>query len=227
MTTFAQLETDCRELIGDTGSTVFTANQVQQWINDAIRDISLHFPLRKTYDINTAANDREYDLTTEFIGIISVEYPQGEDPPEYLLRRSYTHPLFWLQDGYYDFIPRRDATSTNKPEIWISTKPAADETIRIEYMCEHTALSAPTDVLTILPRHEHLIHLFVRWKAWQELATSEGMDPDPIKLLAATQEVNATRAERQYREGLRIANKAENESARASGWQMDKFDRTY
>jgi hypothetical protein len=95
------------------------------------------------------------------ICIISIVYPQGEDPPEYLKRRHYTHPNFWQENGYYDFIQRHDAISTNKPEIWISEKPGAAETIRIEYMCEHSELSAPTDVLTITLRHEHLIHLFV------------------------------------------------------------------
>ena len=63
---------------------------------------------------------------------------------------------------------------------------------------EHPAISGEEN-LTVLGRHEHLIHLFVRWKAWAELAIGVGMDPSPVNLLSATEEVNAYRAERAYR----------------------------
>ena len=95
------------------------------------------------------------------------------------------------------------------------------------YYGEHNELSAGADVTTILERHEHLIPLFVRWKCWQELALTEGADPDPIKLLSATQEVNAYRAEYAYRKALSEAKAAESQTAVSSPWKMDKYDRTY
>jgi hypothetical protein len=93
-------------------------------------------------------------------------------------------------------------------------------------MGEHDLLSADADILSVLPRHEHLIHLFVRWKAWSELATTEGTDPDPTEALSATFEVNATRAERSYLQALKDAQQAESESGQAHLW-MDKWDRIY
>lgn len=219
----------CRNLIGDTNEAdyVFSADQVKEWINFAIRDISKHFPRTIQYDISTTADVREYDLETNIISVISVEYPQGEDPPQFLLRRSRTHPSFWIEDGFYDVFIRHDQDSTYPPQLIISTKPADSETIRLEYKGEHNQLSASGDETTLLDRFTPLIPLFVRWKAWQELASSEGMDPDPIKLLSATQEVNAYRAERAYYEALRQALKAETESAVVAGWAMDKHDRVY
>lgn len=227
MTTLSELRTQARNLIGDTGSAVFTDSQIDQFINEAIKDISIHFPIRKTYAISTSANDRQYDLEADFISVVSVEYPSGEDPPRYLKRRSFTHLSFWQEDGYYDIIQRHSEDATNQPEIWISQKPGASETITVEYMGEHTLLSNPTDVTDVMSRHEPLIPLFARWRAWSELATSEGMNPDPIKLLSATQEVNARRAEQMYRNALREAEEAESATAVVPPWRMDKHDSIY
>jgi len=53
------------------------------------------------------------------------------------------------------------------------------------------------------------------------------MDTDPVKLLSATVEVNAYRAERAYYEALRRAKLAETTSTCVEGWRMDKWDRGY
>ncbi len=45
------------------------------------------------------------------ISIISVEYPDGNDPPTYLYQRELTHPDFWGQDGFYAFAPATTDTS--------------------------------------------------------------------------------------------------------------------
>jgi len=221
MTAFSALVTDCRELIGDTGASVFTADQVKQWVNDAIKQMSIFFPRRLTIDINCTTAQRKYDIAEATVSIISAEYPAGGDPPEYLQLREYTHPDFWIKDGYYCLVKRMDAyLAPAAPiegygvpsQIWISTKPTTGEKIRLEYTAEHDLLSADADVLSVLPRHEHLIHLFVRWKAWSELATTEGMDPDSTEPLTSAMEVNATRAEKSYLQALQNAQQAESES---------------
>jgi len=235
MTAFSALVLDCRELIGDTGATVFTADQVKQWVNDAIKSLSIYFPRRLTTDVACTTAQRKYDIAQAIVSILSVEYPAGEDPPEYLKYREHTHPSFWSNDGYYCFIKRMDAYLADDPptegygepsQIWISTKPTTGQKIRLEYTSEHKLLSADTDILSVLPRHEHLIHLFVRWKAWSELATTEGMDPDPTEALSATLETNAGKAERSYLQALKDAQQAESESGQAHLW-MDKWDRIY
>lgn len=236
MTAFSALVTDCRELIGDTGATVFSADQLKQWVNDAIKQLSIYFPRRMTTDIDTTTDQRKYNIDVTTLAVLSCEYPADQDPPVYCQVREYTHPNFWTQDGFYCLVKRMDAYLApdppsegygEAPQIWVSRKPLSnEETIRLEYLTEHDTLSADADVCTVLPRHEHLIHLFVRWKAWSELATTEGMDPDPTELLNATFEVNAGRAEKAYREALRDAQKAESDSGQAHLW-MDKWDRIY
>jgi hypothetical protein len=214
-------------LIGDPTNAVFSTAVLTEWINFAIADISQHFPRVITRTMNCVTDQLEYDLDDTFMACLSVEYPDGEDPPRFLMRREYTHPLFYEQPGFYDIINTQSALATNLPRLVISEAPTTGEDIVMEHTAPHNSLSAPNDVTTLFNRHTHLISLFVRWKAWQELATTEGMDPDPVKLLAATQEVNAYRAERAYYDALRRDIAAESASGRASGWRMDKYDSTY
>ena len=155
---------------------------------------------------------------------ISVEYPKGEDPPVYLVKREYTRPGFWENEGYYDIVHRDDKTDVN--EIWISEKPTTGEDIEIVYSGEHDLLDDDSDVFTVLDRHLELIVLFVRWTAYQELATEESSNPDPTSLQSGTLELNAFRAKREYRTKVRDWKAAESESATAT-WRMDRFDRTY
>ena len=223
----ALLIQESANLIGDPLNAVFSTSVLTEWINFAIDDLSQHFPRAITYTVSCVADQLEYDLETNFLSILSVEYPDGEDPKRYLLHRSRTHPLFFLQPGYYDLIHTQDASSSNPPVLIISEKPSLGEDIEIIYSAVHNSLSGPSDTTTIFDRHTHLIALFTRWKAYQELATTEGMDPDPVKLLSATVEVNAYRAERAYYDALRRSKLAETNSGIISGWQMDKFDSIY
>ena len=146
MTAFSALVLDCRELIGDTGATVFTADQVKQWVNDAIKQMSIFFPRRLTVDIYCTTGQRKYDIAQATVSVLSVEYPANQTPPVYMQLREYTHPDFWIKDGYYSFVKRMDAyLAAEAPaegygvpsQIWISTTPTTGQTIRLEYTAEH------------------------------------------------------------------------------------------
>jgi hypothetical protein len=227
MTTLASLRTQCRDVNGDSAGSVWGDSQIDNLINAAIRDISTHFPRLLSASLACSRGTRAYDLPDTLISVVSVEHPAGDDPPAYLLRRAYTHPRFWSAEGYYDVVATQTTDASNPPQLYISAQPADGESIAVSYYGEHNALSDSGDVTTILERHEHLIALFVRWKCWSELALTEGADPDPIKLLSATQEVNAYRAERAYRKALAEAKAAESQAAVSSPWRMDKWDRGY
>jgi len=73
----------------------------------------------------------------------------------------------------------------------------------------------------------HLIMMFGRWKAWMELSTTEGKNPNAMYHIVSDVELNATRAGKLFHDALMRAVQAESQSAIASGWRMDKFDRTY
>jgi hypothetical protein len=225
--TLTTLLEDCRNLIGDTSvvSPIFTDLQLTGWINAAIRDLNNHFPRTLTNTIDTTAGTYTYDLEVNFIDMTKVEYPTGGSPPTFLKYRSSKLATFWDVAGFYDIHRPQDQEAINPPQITISN-PVTGETITYTYHGEHNLLTLGSDECTILDRYVHLIPLYVRYKAWQELSTSEGMDPDPIKLLAATQEVNSYRAERAYYKALEMAKKALSVSE-VIEWKMPGNDRIY
>ena len=215
----------CRRRIGDSSPPyTFSDLQINQWINDAIADYTIHFPRILNTEINCVDADCTYDLPSDFIAVIGVEYPSGDDPPIYLTRRNYTHPDFWIEDGFYDIINRD--SQVNSYELWISTKPSTDESIAVQYLGEHAWLDDDSDPCTVLDRHLELITLFVRWAACQELASSEAADPDPTSQNLGILEQNASRAKQDYREKLE-AWKAASATSETASWSPDRWDRVY
>jgi hypothetical protein len=186
--------------------------------------MSIHFPRRLNTTINCSTDDRTYDLPSNFINVISVEYPTGEDPPAYLVQKNYTAWGSSDLEGFYDIFHRMD--QSDAPELWISAKPTTGESIEVHYLGEHDYLDDDSDTVTVLDRHLELIVLFVRWAAYQELASSESADPDPTSLGMGTLELNAYRARRDYRLLLSKMQTAESQS-KSSTWKMDKSDRVY
>lgn len=216
-TTLQNLIDDCEADLGDSSNTTFAAADVEQWCRDAIADISQHFPRVLVKDITTTLDDRQYDLSAGTLDILQVEYPQGEDPPEFLLPRSIYHPQFWNEDGYYDMLRHSDDTDVN--EILITTKPPADETIRITHTAEHDNTILTSASLTVLARHQHIMRNYVMWRAALQLKALEEADPTSNSSLLMSQlAINVDRARRSYVDALAKAVYSESKGGPVS-WQ--------
>lgn len=201
MTTLAELIDLCELDLIDPGNATWAAADIQQWCVDAIADYSLHFPRKQTDDITTSLNDRAYDLNDDFFSVVSVEYPQGDDPPKYLQPRSHTHPDFWIASGYYDIILRGDDQDLS--EIWISAKPAASQTIRVNYLSHHDLPTQTSDNLTVPDYHQHILRNYVLWRAALHLKAAEEVSPTSNSSLLMSQfAVNADRLRRAYVDSL-------------------------
>ena len=225
--TLSSLIAEARNLISDlSGSPEISDDVLTDFINQCIRDLSSKFPRIIEYTVSTTLNTRIYDLETVHKDIISVEYPTGEDPPEYLKRRAYTHPLFWQQDGFYDFIKTQDADSDNPPQIYISVKPPASKTITLKVTAEHNPLLDPGDSCTVDDRHLSLIGLYVRWKVLQYLASAEELNPGALSGMGKNLEESGKWAEASYYTALQLAIKADSQSA-SMPWKADKYDGRY
>jgi hypothetical protein len=221
------IEAQCAGLIGDPSYATFTQLQVDDWINQAIRDLSIHFPRYEGYTINTTLGDHYYDLESYTKGIVSVEYPAGQKPPRFLARKSVTDPIFWLKPGFYDFIKPNTSDDSTPPQIVLSDyTPVGANLIHIRLTRDHAPLLDPTDECSVLERHYHLIGLFVRWKAISERSTHESMDPSPLAMRASLMENATQKAENAYISALNRALAAETDSSQVS-WKMDRFDRAY
>jgi hypothetical protein len=225
MTTRSDLRNLCRRRLGDLASPYkFSDLQINQWINDAIAEHSIHFPRKLNTTLSCTTDVKSYDLPDDYIFSLGVEYPTGDDPPTYLTRRPYSYFTSSDTPGFYDIILRFDGSNVN--ELYISQKPTTGESIEIAYSAKHASLDDDTDITTVLDRLLELIVLFVRWTAYQELATTESANPDPTSLSMGTLELNAFRADRAYRIKLDRWLKSESESV-VTSWSMDNHDRIY
>ncbi len=164
--------------------------------------------------------------------ILGVEYPLSAAGPalENPLRQlEHTCPEFLAQAGYYDVVYRPAAGS--EVELWLSgvvagcpAALAAD--CRFACQADHSYLDDDSDATSLPERHLELVMLYVRWAAFQELASSKSANPDPTSLAMSTLELNAYRAQRLYLAALQEVKRAESES-RLVCWKLDSYDRIY
>ena len=194
MTTLAGLRGIVRERLAD--ETQWPDDTLDQWIEDAIADYSVYFPRRLTAIIECVTDQVEYSLSalTDPQAVISVEYPDGEDPMSFLVWRPREGVKdFWGGDYY-------DVWGIHKPETLIlGSKPATGEDIVVGYTADHLYPTADDNVLTVLNRHLEGLVLFVWWKAAQELLAAEAQDPQTTTLLLTQFDMLVYRAGREYR----------------------------
>jgi hypothetical protein len=221
MTTLQQLVDQCAAELDDPTHAVFAAADVEQWCRDAIGDYSLHFPRVVSKDLTTTAEDRSYDLDAGVVGVLTVEYPLGEEPPAFLRPRNRRQARFWLANDSYDVIRHRDETAP--AEVWISPLPAAGETIRVVYQKRHDNELAAAATLTVPLQHQHLLKNYAIWRAALQLLHDEEAAPTSnSSLLMGQLAANADRARRQYVDGLAKALFADSESASVSWAGQDE-----
>ena len=226
MTTLAQLADRAQTILDDSAEAIWSQATVEALALDAIREYSTHFPRRRSTTISAVADQHEYTLPADFQSVISVEYPTGEDPPDYLTRLDYQDPNFWNAGDHYDIVDLADASDT--AELWLSDDPDGTESIEIHYLADHDAGIGSGGTITVPERHETILILYVIWQAQLILQHNEEQNPTSNSSLLMSQlATNADRARRSYVQALSRALYAhEGRSARAT-WRMDKYDRIY
>ena len=226
-TTLQNLIDACEADLADAANATWSAADIETWCRAAIDDYGLHFPRTLTDAITTSDDVRTYDLQADFLRPVSVEYPTGEDPPEYLTRRVYRNPDFWLYSGCYAIVKRGDDTDVD--EIWISEKPEDSEPIPVLYQAPHDSSILTSGNLTVPDRHIFLLRFFVVWQARLQLQITEEKSPTSnSSLLMAQLSSNAQRSRRTYLDALSKAIFVEAESAIVS-WrgQVEETTRIY
>ena len=231
MTTLQTLIDECEADLKDSGNSYWTAADVERWLRDSIKDYSEHFPRTLTTTLLTLDGDRTYDLPANGREVLSVEFPSGETPPILLKRRPYSHPDFWQENGYYDFIPRKD--DSDPPELWISEEPAGSmvgQTITVHYQGDHDATIATGGTVTVPSRHQPILRAYVLWLAAnQRKAIQEANPTSNSSLLMSQLGVNADRLRRAYIDRLARAIQVEMMGPSAVSWarQNEELTRIY
>jgi hypothetical protein len=229
MTTLAEITARAQNAIGDAAGATWSDAKVEEWIIEAIRDYSVHFP-RTVQDtlVKSVTPTYVYSLPADFLGMVCVEFPEGEDPPRYLKRRSYLDPGFWDSDEYYDVEPTRDAAEPAK--LHMSALPDTEEDIAITYTTYHAVLIPEDDDdtdITVPEHHEHLLILFVVWKAAAERVLTDQADPNSFPALLASMRLVTSNARDAYNDALRQAEKQEAPGGWTGPWRSDEHDRIY
>lgn len=197
---------------------------------EAIRDYSVHFHRTRDETINTSDGTQEYTLSRDVLDVVLVEYPSGEDPPEYLARLPRTDPRFWASAGFYDIELSHMVGSGNESTIWISTDGQTGEQIAYTYLAAYFDGSATpiADVDVEVPDpHIPILIAFVEWKAASERLFDELQDPDrTIHLIDGMRKTVETKRAH-HDELIAAALPDQVRSGWVSRWHMDHKDRIY
>lgn len=197
MTTRADLRTIIRNQGLD--ETTWSDTEVNQWIADAIAEYSNHFPRYRESTANACtAGTKEYTLPTDFLSALRVEYPEGEDPPEYLSRLSEEDARFG--ENYYDI---RGTT------LVLGEDPSAGETYALHYYAHHDYPDADEDVLTVPDEDLEILVLHVLWKAYRRLELDEAKNPDGSTVVLSMLSSSTMRVRREYDKAIRKRRRAE------------------
>lgn len=231
MTTVTELATRCATALGDSEYSMWTAASIREWIKEAIRRYSQYLPRVVAATIDCVTGDRQYDLPAGLVAVTAVEYPVGEDPPEYLARMSYQDPRFWVSTGVYDVLFHDDAG--DMAELVIGEEPTTGETIAVTYEALHDYDLAAGDALTVPAQHEYMLILYVKYLAYGERAgywakyagtTAEGPYQEKFDQARTFQELS-DRALAEFRETVAGARRPA--QSQTVAWKMDRWDRVY
>ena len=231
MTTWAKLIDQCENAVNDENNSTWTVKQIIKWINDAVRDYSVHFPLVEQQTIALSTGTQFYDLRDEFMGILHVEYPTGSDPKDFLTRLPRTHADFWSEQGYYDLVDRRE--SGDPSSVIISSDVATGESANALQHLHHVLIEDANDksgTVTVPVQHQALLVKYVQWQATTHLAFAEQQSPTSnSSLLMAQLAQNARRMELSYSTALQQAIYAADGESRPLNWMTKEsgMERVY
>ena len=232
MATIADVADRAQVHLNDAAAGTWPQATVEAWVADAIRDYSQYFPrVIESYVEQVGGTPTHYIvLPTDFMEMILVEFPRGEDPPIHLERRSLHAATFWDVDGYYDILYVEQEAEAGMPDtqaqLVLSRVPLATEGYTIRYLAAHSG-SGSSDTVTVKTDHQPLLILYVLWQAFKERAATQLQDPDTTSdILQKT--VNAEmQAHEEYRRGITNAQTKRSQGGWTGPWKADDFDPIY
>ena len=232
MATIADVADRAQLTLNDAAAGTWPQATVEAWIADAMRDYSQYFPrvVESYVDALGGTPTHIILLPTDFMEMILVEFPRGEDPPAYLERRSMHAQTFWEVDGYYDIIPVEqeavDGNTATQARLVLSRLPLATEGYTIRYLAAHSG-SGSSDTVTVRSDHQPLLILYALWQAMKERAATHLQDPDTTSDILQKMVNAEMQAHEEYRRGINNAQQKRSQSGWTGPWKADGFDPIY
>jgi len=187
--TLSTLRSQIRLLLASTSD--WPSATIDAWIGDAVRFYSAQFPRAWRYSQSLTTSTQSYDLPGAhgFQGVLSVEYPTGQDPQQFLTRVEERSNAFQQQDYVYALRGVDDSTAaasdTASGQIVFAQDVTTGETAIIEYLGSHTIPSADTDEITVPAHHWEAIIAFVDFRAHAELEADQAVSVSTISIVLA------------------------------------------
>ena len=194
-------------------------NEVWYWLIEAIREFPILRPM--TADLTFVA-DHYHDLPADFIEIITVEYPIGEDPPRFNIRRDHTDEDF-ESDYYYDI--DKDYADGTGHLLWMGQVVASD--VRINYLAPHDTAAAEGMVLTIPDQYINILEEYCVIRAWTERLSTEIANPTAHASTISQINQAVEYHRKRYQEIIQKAITEMVTSKIVPNRRLDKFDRIY
>lgn len=231
MATVANIADRAQNALEDAGAATWSQSLIEEWVCEAIRDYNLYFRRTASTAYIITSSSRSLSLHRFCREVMSVEYPTGEDPPTYLNRMNRYHPDFYKRDDNYDFEPVNEYGYTvsggTSPYLIFSAAPDTGETVTVLYRAIHDAELEAGGLVTVPDEHQHLLVLFVTWKAFHEQAMDEAKNPDTTTRLVQQMNLTAIAAEENYRRAMKQALQMSGAGGWTPPWKADGYDRIY
>jgi hypothetical protein len=178
------------------------------WIADAIRFYSLEFPRLWRYTLALTTGTQAYALPGEhgFLNVVSVEYPTGQSPQEFLTQVDERSAAFQSAGQHHALRGVADDTAasadTSQGSIVFAETVATGESAVITYHGAHAIPAAGDDTaqITVPVAHWEAIFAFVDFRAHWELETDEALSVTTVSIVLAQLGQEARRAWNCYKE---------------------------
>lgn len=198
--------------------------RLEAWVQDGVRDYANHFPRMATWSGQAVSGTYQYAFEAVCLGVMAVEYPAGEDPPEYPWRHNHTREDFF-GDGisYYDVVSSPGLASA---VLWLS-QPESGSNFQVRFLTDYTWTVDGDETTTQVPDlHRPAIVQYAAWCCWREMLTIEKEKGE----LESKYNVLAERAAREretYETMISVYRAARPRESRVMNWVMDRYDRIY
>jgi hypothetical protein len=217
--------------LNDAGAATWSQSIIEEWVREAIRDYNSYFRRTTTENVTMPSTTNTVDVSPLAREVLAVEYPKDQDSPIYLNRMNRFHPDFYKNSTNFDFEPVNEWGQTEDggydPYLTFSTDLASGQQLRVTERAIHDSDLASADLVTIPDEHQHLLILFVLWKAHSERTITEAQDPDTTIRMINQMKQAAQMAEQDYRRAISQALKNTAQGGWTLPWKSDTHDRIY
>jgi hypothetical protein len=225
-TTLADLRTSIRKTL--TNSTAWPDATLDAWIQDAIRFYSVEFPRtwRKTQTLTTGQQAYALPGGHGFMAVLSVEYPSGQTPLEFVQQVAEDSAQFASGGDYYALRGVADNISDQKDDtaagyIVFAETVTTGESAILTYKGAHPLPTVADDdaQITVPIAHWEALYAFIDFRAHWELETDEALSVSTVSIVLAQLGQEARRAWTRYKETIDRIRTLTGTPARLVSWK--------